>query len=84
MTEVENLQNSLKMIIEIRSRASELWKSVAEGMTSKHGDEDKEKKFLSELKLMLDTIGSKIKYDCYVLYISDMYSSSNNYRMKNL
>ena len=61
MTEVENLQNSLKMIIEIRSRASELWKSVVEGMTSKHGDDDKEKKFLSELKLMLDTIGSKIK-----------------------
>ena len=67
MTEVENLQNSLKMIIEIRSRASELWKSVAEGMTSKHGDEDKEKKFLSELKLMLDTIGSKIKYDSCIL-----------------
>ena len=61
MAELETLQNSLKTIIEIRSRASELWKSVGEGMTSKHGDEDKEKKFLSELKLMLDTIGSKIK-----------------------
>ena len=65
MTEVENLQNSLKTIVEIRSRASELWKSVAEGMTSKHGDDDKEKKFLSELKLMLDTIGTKIKYATY-------------------
>ena len=65
MTEVENLQNSLKTIVEIRSRASELWKSVAEGMTSKHGDDDKEKKFLSELKLMLDTIGTKIKYASY-------------------
>ena len=61
MTELENLQNSLKTIIEIRSRASEIWKSVAEGITSKHGEEDKEKKFLSEFKLMLDTINSKIK-----------------------
>ena len=61
MTELENLQTSLKTIVEIRSRASELWKSVAEGMTSKLGEEDKEKKFLSELKLMLDTINSKIK-----------------------
>ena len=61
MTELENLQNSLKTIVEIRSRASELWKSVAEGMKSKHGDEDKEKKFLSELKLMIDTVTSKIK-----------------------
>ena len=82
MTEVENLQNSLKMIIEIRSRASELWKSVAEGMTSKHGDEDKEKKFLSELKLMLDTIGSKIKYSTYQSYFFG--EVLPHYSMKNL
>lgn len=61
MAELDNLQNSLKIIIEIRSRASALWKSVAEGMTSRHGDKDKEKSYMSELTLMLDTVGSKIK-----------------------
>ena len=82
MTEVENLQNSLKTIVEIRSRASELWKSVAEGMTSKHGDDDKEKKFLSELKLMLDTIGTKIKYASYYKHkikITIIKSHTRNY-----
>ena len=62
MTDISGLQASLKMIVDIRSRSSEILKCASEGMTAKHGDEGKEKKFLSELKLKLDTINNQIKY----------------------
>ena len=61
MTDVQSLQNALRAIISIRSKTAEMMKCSSEGMTTKHGEEGKEKKFLSELKLQLDTINTQLK-----------------------
>jgi len=65
-SDVESLQNSLKLIVEIRSKASELFKTVLEGSGAKDdggggGHQNRETKYLSEVKLRLDTIDTKIK-----------------------
>jgi hypothetical protein len=44
----------------IRSKTAEMMKCASDGMTTKHG-EDGKKKFLSELKLQLDTINAQMK-----------------------
>jgi hypothetical protein len=64
MADLENFQCCLQMIIELRSKTADALKATSEGTTARHGpdNEGKEKKFLSELKLMLDTINSQIKY----------------------
>ena len=52
---VANFQNWLQMVVDLRSRASDALKVTSEGT------EGNEKKFLSEIKLMLDTVkASKI------------------------
>ena len=61
MTDVQNLQSALHMIISIRAKTAEIMKCAADGMTTKHGEDGKEMKFLSELKLQLDTITSQMK-----------------------
>lgn len=63
MAELENLHTCLQMVIDIRSQTAEALKGTSEGIVAKHGpdSEGKEKKFLSELKLRLDNIASKIK-----------------------
>ena len=54
---VANFQNWLQMVVDLRSRASDALKVTSEGT------EGNEKKFLSEIKLMLDTVkASKIIY----------------------
>jgi len=52
---VANFQNWLQMVVDLRSRASDALKVTSEGT------EGNEKKFLSEIKLMLDTINSQVK-----------------------
>jgi len=61
MTDVQSLLSSLVLIKNIRSKTAEMMKCSSEGMTTKHGEEGKEKKFLSELKLQLDTINTQMK-----------------------
>ena len=61
MSEIQTLQSSLRSIINIRSKTAEIMKLASDGMTTKHGEEGKEKKFLSELKLQLDTINTQMK-----------------------
>ena len=59
---LENLQNSLRLVSELRAASAHLWQTTADGMGVKHGREDggKEKRFLSEVKSLLDGVGSKI------------------------
>ena len=52
---VANFQNWLQMVVDLRSKASDALKVTSEGT------EGNEKKFLSEIKLMLDTV-SKSHY----------------------
>lgn len=58
----DNLQNSLRLVTELRAASANLWQTTADGMGVKHGKEDggREKRFLSELKSLLDGVGSKI------------------------
>jgi len=58
----DNLENCLKLITEIRSGSWELWKSASEGTTAAQGEDGppQNKKFLSELKVKLDTVAGKI------------------------
>jgi len=70
LSDVESLQNSLRLIVEIRSKASELFKTVLEGSSgganaanalaaSKEDGQNRETKYLSEVKLKLDVIDTK-------------------------
>ena len=61
MTDVQNLQSALRAIINIRAKTAEIMRCASDGMTTKHGEEGKEKKFLSELKMQLDTINTQMK-----------------------
>ena len=63
MADSENLQSSLQTLLELRSKSNDALKTVGEGMTVKHGPENegKEKKFLSEVKLMMDTVNTQLK-----------------------
>ena len=63
MADTENFQSSLQTVLELRSKSNDAIKTVSEGMTVKHGPENegKEKKFLSQVKLMMDTVNSQIK-----------------------
>lgn len=58
-TDLEALQSALRTIKEVRSNTQDLWRSVAESKDDGQGN--RETKYLSELKLKLDTIDSKIK-----------------------
>jgi len=64
-SDIESLQASLSLIVEVRSKAQELFKSVLEGSkedgASGGQGATRETKYLSEVKLKLDTVGSKIK-----------------------
>ena len=64
MADIENFQNWLQMVVDLRSKASDALKATSEGASARHGSEaeGKDKKYLSELKLMLDNINSQIKY----------------------
>jgi len=59
---LENLQGSLRLVTELRAVSAILWQTTADGMGVKHGKEDggREKRFLSELKSLLDGVGAKI------------------------
>lgn len=59
---LENLQNSLRVVTELRAVSANLWQTTADGMGVKHGKEDggRERRFLSELKLLLEGVGAKI------------------------
>ena len=63
MGDSENLQSSLQTVLELRAKSNDALKTVGEGTTVKHGPENegKEKKFLSEVKLMMDSVSSQIK-----------------------
>lgn len=59
-TDLQHLHNALRLITEIRARSGKLLQNVADGMAVKHGDESKEKRFLSELKTLLDGVSGQI------------------------
>lgn len=63
MGDVESFQNQLQMVVDLRSKTMDALKATSEGASVKHGPEaeGKEKKFLSELKLTLDTVNSHVK-----------------------
>ena len=68
---LENLQNNLRLVTELRAASANLWQTTADGMGVKHGKEDggREKRFLSELKSLLDGVGAKIGYDHSIRFI---------------
>jgi hypothetical protein len=55
-----DLHSAVRTVATARSKAIDLLKYLANGMTNKHGEEGK-KKFLSEIKLQLDTINNSFK-----------------------
>lgn len=55
-----DLHTAVRTVATARSKAIDLLKYLANGMTNKHGEEGK-KKFLSEIKLQLDTINNSFK-----------------------
>ncbi|TRY63128.1 hypothetical protein TCAL_11663 [Tigriopus californicus] len=59
-TDLQHLHSALRLITEIRARSGKLLQNVADGMAVKHGDENKEKRFLSELKTLLDGVSGQI------------------------
>jgi len=61
MNEQENLQNSLVLLGQLRDSSNQVFKTAAEGVKSSHGEEGKEKKFLSQLKGLIDTVGDQMK-----------------------
>ena len=74
MADIQTLQVALRSIISIRSKTAEIMKCASDGMTTKHGEEGKEKKFLSELKLQLDTINTQMKdlvFDLFSYFVND-------------
>eukprot|EP00095_Tigriopus_kingsejongensis_P009055 maker-scaffold308_size214241-snap-gene-1.33 protein:Tk09055 transcript:maker-scaffold308_size214241-snap-gene-1.33-mRNA-1 annotation:"mediator of rna polymerase ii transcription subunit 27" len=56
MTDLQHLQTALRLIPEIRARTSQLLSQVADGLGVRHGEENKEKRFLAELKGLLDGV----------------------------
>jgi hypothetical protein len=58
---LENLQTSLRLVTELRSMSGNLWQTTSDGMGAKHGKEDgREKRFLSELKSLIDGVNTQI------------------------
>lgn len=55
-----DLHTAVRTVATARSKAIDLLKYLSNGMTNKHGEEGK-KKFLSEIKLQLDTINNNFK-----------------------
>ncbi|QQP35208.1 Mediator of RNA polymerase II transcription subunit 27, partial [Caligus rogercresseyi] len=55
VSDLENLQKCLDLVVEIRSKSSELWRVTSEGAE----DEDNNV-FLSNLKRNLEDMGGKI------------------------
>ena len=64
MAEFENVQSCLQTVVDLRSKTANAIKAASDGTVSRHGaeSEGKEKKFLSEIKLMMDVVSSQIKY----------------------
>nr|ACO14943.1 Mediator of RNA polymerase II transcription subunit 27 [Caligus clemensi] len=56
VSDLENLQKCLDLVVDIRCKSSELWKVTSEG-----SEEDDNNTFLSSLKRKLEDIGGKIK-----------------------
>ena len=63
MSEIENFQNCLQSVVELRSKTASALKAASDGTSARHGAEveSKEKKFLSELKLSMDMVQSQLK-----------------------
>ena len=60
--DLEHLHNALKLVSDIRSRTGKLWKTASDGTTVNHGDDGvKDKRFLSELKSLLDGVNGQIQ-----------------------
>ena len=60
MSDLQNLHNALRLITEIRGRTGKLLQGVSDGMTVDHGDELKEKKFVTQMKGLLDSVNSQV------------------------
>ncbi len=60
---MENLHSALKMVTELRAMSAILWQTTADGMGARHGrEEGREKRFLSELKSLLDGVATQVRY----------------------
>jgi len=61
MSEVDNLQNSLILLGQLRDSTNQVFKTAAEGVKGSHGEDKKDQKFLGEVKSLIDTVGDQIK-----------------------
>lgn len=58
---VEQLQNALTSVKVLRSSVGQVFESLANGLRSDHGEENKEAKYLCELQDLLTTVNINLR-----------------------
>jgi len=56
-----SLRASLNLLGQVRQSTNQVFKTAAEGVRGNHGEEQKEKKFLREVKTLLDNVADQMK-----------------------